>query len=55
MPNPRIFICCYCRKRIFKARNGEWYHERTASTACWFGTGSRKRATPVEIEVGHDG
>ena len=31
-----VTICCYCRKRIYRVKNGEW---------------SDRRATPVEIEV----
>jgi hypothetical protein len=47
----RIVICCYCRKRIYRQKNGEWYHERNSSTSCKPGEGSDRRATPVEIEV----
>ena len=47
----RITICCDCRKRIYRQKNGEWYHERNGSTSCRPGEGSDRRATPVEIEV----
>ena len=47
----RITICCYCRKRIFRIVNGEWYHKRNGSTSCRPGEGSDRRATPLEIEV----
>lgn len=47
----RITICCYCRKRIYRVRNGEWYHERSASTSCRPGEGSGRRAAPVEITL----
>ena len=47
----RITICCYCRKRICRQKNGEWYHERNASTSCRPGEGSDRRATPLEIEA----
>ena len=44
-----ITICQLCRKRVFQVRNGEWYHERNASTSCRPGEGSDRRATPLEI------
>jgi nitrite reductase/ring-hydroxylating ferredoxin subunit len=47
-----ITICCYCRKRVYRVRNGEWYHERNSSTSCRPGEGSDRRATPLEIEAG---
>lgn len=47
----RITICCYCRKRIMRVRNGEWYHIRYSSTSCNPEAGNRNRATPLEIEV----
>jgi hypothetical protein len=46
----RIVVCCYCRKRIFRVKNGEWYHVRNSSTSCNPQAGSDRRATPVEIE-----
>jgi hypothetical protein len=39
--------CGYCYKLIMLMRNGEWYHVRNASTSCYFGTGSSKRAFPA--------
>lgn len=47
-----ITICCYCRKRIYRVKNGEWYHVRNSSTSCRPGEGSDRRATPLEIETG---
>ena len=44
-----ITVCCYCRKRVYRVRNGEWYHERGSSTSCKPGEGSDRRATPLEI------
>lgn len=46
----RITICCYCRRRIYRVRNGEWYHEHNASVSCRPGEGSDRRATPIEVE-----
>lgn len=46
----RITICCYCRKRIHRQRNGEWYHDHNASTACRPGDCNPDRqASPVEV------
>ena len=45
----RITICQLCRKRVYRVRNGEWYHERNSSTSCRPGEGSDRRATPLEI------
>ena len=39
-------FCGYCHKQIRMQRNGAWYHVRNASTSCYFGTGSDKRAFP---------
>lgn len=50
----RIFICCYCRKRIHRQRNGEWYHNHNASVSCRPGQGSERRATPVEIDTSRE-
>jgi hypothetical protein len=51
-PIERIVICCLCRRRVYRQRNGEWYHLRNGSTACRPGDGNReRRATPLEIEV----
>ena len=47
----RITICQLCRRRVYQVRNGDWYHERSASTSCRPGEGSDRRALPVEIEV----
>jgi len=41
-----VTYCAYCRKRIRRQRNGAWYHDRNSSTACYFGSGSDRRATP---------
>ena len=46
MSNAQDTFCGYCRKRIYLARNGEWYHYRNSTTSCSFGTGSDKRACP---------
>jgi hypothetical protein len=43
-PKPR---CAYCYKPIHKQRNGEWYHDRNASTSCSPGSGSDRRALPA--------
>lgn len=45
----RRIVCCYCRKRIYKQRNGAWYHEHNASVACRPGDGDRQ-ATPSVIQ-----
>ena len=47
----RITICCYCRKRVYRQKDGTWYHYRNGSTSCRPGEGS-DRATPLEIEAG---
>lgn len=39
--------CHYCRKRIFKAKNGDWYHVRSGSVSCSPGAGSDRRALPA--------
>jgi hypothetical protein len=44
-----ITICMYCRKRVFQARNGEWYHYRGSSVKCRPGEGSDRRAVPMTI------
>lgn len=44
--------CAYCRKPISMMRNGEWYHDRNASTSCKPGEGSDRRATPAAPKAG---
>ena len=39
--------CCYCWKRIYRQRNGAWYHVHNGSVACHPGEGSDRRATPA--------
>jgi len=39
-------ICVHCHKPVFRARNGDWYHRHSASTACYFPSGSVWRAEP---------
>lgn len=51
MDEARITRCVYCRKRIHKQRNGEWYHNHNASVACRPGEGSDRRATPSLISA----
>jgi len=36
--------CENCRKRIYKARDGAWYHDHNASAFCDPGQGSGRRA-----------
>ena len=50
MTAKRITICQLCRRRVFRARNGEWYHNHNGSVSCRPGSGSG-RATPLEIEI----
>lgn len=38
--------CTFCRRPIYKTRNGAWYHERNASVSCNPGL-SGNRATPA--------
>jgi hypothetical protein len=45
----RITICCYCRKRVYRQKDGTWYHYRNGSRSCRPGEGSDKQATPLEI------
>lgn len=47
----RITICMFCRNRVYRVRNGEWYHQRNSSTSCKPGEGSERRAVPLEITV----
>ena len=47
----RITVCGYCRKLVYRERNGAWYHKRNCSTSCRPGEGSDRRAFPLEIEV----
>jgi hypothetical protein len=47
----RIVICQLCRKRLHRARNGAWYHDRGASEFCHPGDGTGRKAVPLEIEV----
>lgn len=43
-------ICCAnCGKRIFRARNDDWYHSHNASVSCRPGEGSENRADPMEV------
>jgi hypothetical protein len=46
-----ITICQYCRKRVYRQRNGAWYHYGNASMSCRPGEGSDRRAAPLEIEA----
>jgi hypothetical protein len=39
--------CRFCRKPIFKAKNGDWYHVRNSSVSCRPGSGSDRRALPA--------
>jgi hypothetical protein len=42
--------CSNCGKVIFReGSGGDWYHRATVSTACRPGSGSGKRASPVEV------
>ena len=41
--------CCYCRHRIYRQRNGDWYHEHNGSVSCRPGEGSDRRAAPSVI------
>jgi hypothetical protein len=47
----RITICQLCRRRVYRVRNGEWYHDRNASAFCHPGDGTGRKALPLEIEV----
>ena len=42
-----VTICGFCRKGIHRQRNGEWYHNHSASVSCYPGDGSDKRAFPA--------
>lgn len=44
--NPNEIRCANCRKPIHMQRNGDWYHDQTASVSCYLGQGSPKRAEP---------
>ena len=44
-------VCANCRKPIRRASaGGDWYHRSNASSSCYPGRGSWKRATPRETE-----
>ena len=38
--------CGYCRRPIFLARSGDWYHERNSSVSCNPGAGTGRKAFP---------
>jgi hypothetical protein len=43
--------CQFCRKSIFRAKNGDWYHVRNSSVSCYPGSGSDRRALPAARAV----
>lgn len=45
-----VCICQLCRRRVFRQRNGAWYHRHNGSVACRPGEGSDARATPLQVE-----
>ena len=43
--------CANCGRSIHRQRDDSWYHDHNASVACLPGSGSRRRADPVMVEV----
>lgn len=50
----RITICQLCRKRVYRVRNGEWYHNGNASAFCHPGDGTHRKAVPLEIDTSRE-
>lgn len=46
-----ITVCGYCRRRVYRQRNGEWYHYHNGSTSCQPGHGTGRKAYPLQITV----
>ena len=46
-----VHHCVYCRRLVFEARDGAWYHRHNASISCKPGWGSRT-ASPIVITSG---
>jgi hypothetical protein len=45
-------ICHWCRRPVHQQRNGEWYHDHTASVFCHPGDGIGRVAMPVWAGTG---
>ncbi len=44
--------CSNCGRPIRRnGKGGDWWHSRTASGSCYPGSGSWKKASPVEVEA----
>ena len=48
-------LCMFCRKPVYKQRNGAWYHRGNGSASCSLGSGSRKKALPSTKTVALSG
>jgi hypothetical protein len=44
-------VCGYCRMRIYRVRNGEWYHTNNSSVSCSLGSGDGRKAFPAAVEA----
>jgi hypothetical protein len=44
-------ICQLCHKRVFRVKNGEWYHQHNASAFCRPGDGTHRKVVLLRIET----
>jgi hypothetical protein len=51
MSDKPIHICQLCRRRVYRLRNGEWYHELNGSAFCYPGDGRHRKALPLTIST----
>ncbi len=47
----RITICQRCHRRVYRARNDEWYHRGIGSVFCYPGDGTGRKVIPLEIDA----